>query len=58
MAFIDYVKAFDSVKTSAVMKALRRQEIKEIYVKILEYIYKESTATIKLHEVSEKIPIQ
>ena len=39
MAFIDYEKAFNSVETSAVMKALRRQEAEEIYVKILEDIY-------------------
>ena len=40
------------------MKALRRQRIEGIYVKILEEIYKESTATIKLHKSSNKIPIQ
>ena len=40
------------------MKAFRRPEVEEIYVKILEDIYKESIATIKLHKVSDKIPIQ
>ena len=34
MALIDYEKGFDSVKTSAVMKALRTQGVEEIYVKI------------------------
>ena len=45
------------METSALMKALRRQGIEEIYVKILEDIYKESTATIKLHKVSDRIPL-
>ena len=40
------------------MKALRRQGVEEIYVKILEEIYKENTATIELHKVSEEILIQ
>ena len=32
MAFIDYEKPFDSVQTSVVMEALRRQKIEEIYI--------------------------
>ena len=35
MAFIDYEKAFNSVETSAVMKAVRIQRLKETYVKML-----------------------
>ena len=46
------------MQTSTVMKAFRRQGVEEIYVKILEDIYKESIATIKLHKVSDKTPIQ
>ena len=40
------------------MKALRRQQVEEIYVKILEDIYFESIATRKIHMVSGKIPMQ
>ena len=40
------------------MKALRRQGVVEIYANILEDIIKESTATIKLHKVSEKTLIK
>ena len=58
MAFIDNGKAFDSVETSAVMKGLRRHEVEEIHAKILQDIYKERIATIKLHKASKKIPIQ
>ena len=46
------------MEISAIMKSLRRQGIEEIFVKILEDICKESTAIIKLHKVSDKIPIQ
>ena len=57
MAFVDNEKACDTVERSAVMKALRRQGVEKI-VKISENIYKESSATIQLHTVSEKILIQ
>ncbi|XP_068232204.1 uncharacterized protein [Palaemon carinicauda] len=50
-------KAFDSVRTSAVMKALQKQGIKESYVRTLEDIYTGSTAILKLHKDSDKIPI-
>ena len=58
MAYIDYEKAFDTVETSAAMKAFRRHGVEEIYVKRLEDIYKESTATSKLHKFSDEIQIQ
>ncbi len=57
MGFIDYKKAFDSVKTSAVMQALRQQGVDELYIKVLGYIYRDSTATIQLQKKSRKIPI-
>ncbi len=58
MAFIDYEKAFDSVKTAAVMQALKQQGVDELYIKVLEDIYRDSTATIQLHKKSRKIPIR
>ena len=56
MAFINYDTAFDSEETSAFMKAFRRQGIDR--GNICEDIYKKSTATIKQHKISEKIPLQ
>ena len=48
-----------SVETSADIKQiLRRHWLEEVYIKILEDIYKESIATITLHNVSDKIPIK
>ena len=57
MAFIDYEKAFDSVKTSAILKAMKNQGIEETYVMVIEDIYKASTASVRLHKISNKIPI-
>ena len=54
MAFI----GFDLMETQAFMKALRKHGEEEIYLKISKDIFKESTATIKLHKVSNKIPIK
>ena len=56
MAFINYENSFDYLETSAVMKALRKQLIEEMSVKMLEGIYKESTASIKLQKISNRIP--
>ena len=49
MAFIDYEKAFDSVQIPAVLGAIQQQGVEEVYCNILEDIYKDGTATIKLH---------
>ncbi len=40
------------------MQALRQQVVDELYMKILEDIYRDSTATIQLHMKSRKIPIR
>ena len=53
-----FEKTFDFVKTSTVMKALRRQRVEKIYMKILGDIYKGSTVAINIHKVSKEIPIQ
>ena len=58
MAFIDYEKAFDSVEIPAVLRAIRNQGVEEIYCRILEDIYKDGTAAIKVHAETSKIPIK
>ncbi|XP_068206436.1 uncharacterized protein [Palaemon carinicauda] len=58
MTFINYVTAFDSVKTSAVRKSFQRQRIGESYVRTFEYIYKGNTETIKLHKDSDKFRLR
>ncbi|XP_047476383.1 uncharacterized protein LOC125030393 [Penaeus chinensis] len=49
MALIDYKKAFDSIHIRTVLEATRRQGVNEVYWKMLEDVYKDGTATIKLH---------
>ncbi len=58
MAFIDYERAFDSVKTTAFMQAFRQQGVDELYIKVLEDIYRHSTETTKLHKKNTRIPIR
>ena len=57
--FIDYEKAFDSVEHFAIFEALRKININETYVQILENIYRKATASIHIDDlVSEKFQIK
>ncbi|XP_063540448.1 uncharacterized protein LOC134749440 [Cydia strobilella] len=49
LAFVDYSKAFDSVKHSAIFSAMQNQGIDPAYVELVGTIYNNSTASIKLH---------
>ncbi len=40
------------------MQAFRRQGVNESYIKILENIYRDITATIRLLKKSDKIPVK
>ena len=55
IAFVDYEKAFDSVKTQAVLKSLREHGIEDVYIELLKEIYTNSSMTIHLHKESNKI---
>ena len=57
LAFVDYEKAFDSIEHNAVFDSLREQGINENYVQLLENIYSNSTALIKLHKNSNEIKV-
>ena len=58
MAFVDFEKAFDSIKTEAILDSLVNQGIEDTYVATLEYIYYNATSSICLHTNSEKFEIQ
>ena len=59
VGFIDYEKAFDSVEHFAIFEALRKININETYVQILENIYRKATASIQMDDlVSEKFQIK
>ena len=57
LAFVDYEKAFDSIEHNAVFDSLREQGINENYIQLLENIYSNSTAIIKLHKNSNEIKV-
>ena len=57
-AFIDFEKAFDSVFTSAVVKALESNGIEKAYINILKKIYSKATATICLGKGKAKIKLE
>ena len=58
IGFIDYEKAFDSVEHDNLFAALRKVGVNEGYVKIIEDIYTNATATIYIDkDVSKPILI-
>ena len=59
VGYIDYEKAFDSVEHFAIFEALRKINVKEDYVQIIENIYFNATARIHIDGMeSEPFPIK
>ena len=64
VAFVDYEKAFDSVKTQAILTSLQEHGIEDVYIEILKDIYTDSSVTscfyvmTHLHKEREKIRIK
>lgn len=57
VGFIDYEKAFDFVEHFAIFDALRKININETYVAILENIYQNATARVHIENLeSETFP--
>ncbi|GFO16827.1 endonuclease-reverse transcriptase [Plakobranchus ocellatus] len=58
VGFVDYEKAFDSVEHFAIFDALRKININEMYVTILENIYRNASARVHIDNLeSEPFPI-
>ena len=60
IGFIDYDKAFDSIEHFSIYEALRKINVNETYVKVLENIYEIKGATARVHldnHVSEPFAI-
>lgn len=55
MASVDYEKAFDYIEHWAIKKELDNAAIDYRYKNLINYIYKSTTATIRLHEDAEPI---
>ena len=57
MAFVDYEKAFDSIKHRAVFEALKAHGVQEKYIDIIKETYADRTAQIRTEKLSGKIKI-
>lgn len=53
LVFIDFEKAFDKVKTNAILEVLNNYGIPNTYIQIFKYIYENSTAKIKINGQQE-----
>ena len=51
IGFIDYEKAFDTVEHFAIFEALRKNNVNETYINILQNIYKLATARVHLDKL-------
>ena len=58
IGFTDYEKAFDTVEHFAIFEALRKTNVNETYINILQNIYNQATARVHLDKlVSTEFPI-
>ena len=51
IGFIDYEKAFDTVEHFAILEALRKTNVNETYINILQNIYNQATARVHLDKL-------
>lgn len=58
IAFVDFHKAFDSLKHHYLWKALKEANVEETYRQIIKAIYTKNTATIRLEKSGEEFPIE
>lgn len=58
LAFVDFEKAFDSVETWAILRGLRNCRIDQRYIDLLENISKKATATYKMHQPTDPVPLK
>lgn len=58
LIFVDYEKAFDSIKHSEMFKALADCRVDHRYSAILQHIYENATASVRLHEETERFRVQ
>lgn len=58
IAFIDYSKAFDSLRHQYIWRSLEQQGVQSNYIEILKSIYKSSKASIKLESTGDFFPIK
>ena len=47
VAFVDYEKAFDSVKSQAILTSLQEQGIEDVYIEIQKDIFTDSSVRVQ-----------
>ncbi|KAM0735271.1 LINE-1 retrotransposable element ORF2 protein [Formica fusca] len=59
LAFVDYQKAFDSIETWAVLRAMDNARIDSRYSNLIRHIYEHATLHVKMEEdwVTGKVPV-
>ncbi|PZC70710.1 hypothetical protein B5X24_HaOG215026 [Helicoverpa armigera] len=58
IAFIDYAKAFDSIKHEFIWEALKQQGVPSVYINIIANIYSNIKAKIQLESLGTEFNIQ
>lgn len=58
IAFVDYNKAFDSLKHNMIWKSLLNQGVSTKYIRIIRNIYKNMTAKIRTEKIGDKFSIK
>lgn len=58
MAFVDYEKAFDSIKHASVFEALRKHGVPNKIINTIKDTYENGTAQIRTEKISDKIRIE
>ena len=58
LAFVDYEKAFDSIKLSSLFDAIEKQGIEPSYINLLRSIYTNATATISINDTPITIKLE
>lgn len=58
LAFIDYNKAFDSLEHHHIWLALKNQGIEAKYIRLIQNVYCNSSAQVKLETLGEPFPVR
>ena len=58
LAFVDYQKAFDSIKLSSLFDAIKKQGIESSYINLLRSIYTNAAATISINDTPITIKLK
>lgn len=58
IAFVDYEKAFDTIETWAIERALQNCRIHSRYIQLIQEISNQATAIYHLHDRMNKVPLR